>query len=153
MSKQERQRTRQWAEDAAAQQEVDRELERVLNDVRMWIHEYAKSKAAEIGGDPALMRVSLAAALRDAVADLLTWQAALARSSWPLTAIAEAAGMQPTSSPARNFRGFAEMVDADTWAYRNPGETPSAVQGKRLKVTLDSYQPSEESSARPDGGR
>lgn len=127
--------------DSSAQADLDRQLEAKLNDLRGWVDSYSAAAAAAANTSPSLMRVAVASALKDAAADLLTWEAALARSGWPLTAIAEAAGMEPTSSPARNFRGFAELVEADKWAWTHRGQEPSPVKGRRLTITMDSYAP------------
>jgi len=133
----ERANLRSWLADSTAQAELDGELRELVDRLGLWVQRRAEADAAPPDSPPAaLVRVAVAAALRDAASDLLTLEAARARRDWPLTAIAEASGMEPTSSPARNFRGFADLIAADAWALLHPGEDPEPVRGRRIDLTL-----------------
>lgn len=135
---------REWLNDPDAQRALTNDLTELTSRHLRWVQRQAEVVAADNPQVPAaLARVAIAAALRDAAADLLTMEAALARRTYPLTAIAEASGMEPTSSPARNFRGFRGLVSADDAAAQGGGRVQGG-DGRRLRLSLPARGPAAE---------
>ena len=113
----------------------------IVNGLHEQITSWINHNLPDAGGEErALARVALAGSIVDAAFDLRTWQAALAHNSEiSKSAIAAAAGLDRLSKVDR-WPGFAELADADRWAWENREADPKPVTGRSgIPITVSRY--------------
>lgn len=135
---------RKAIENTELQQSLDHCLVRAYDDLRHALREWSQQQSEQADLPADLLAVFAATASREAAADLLAWNAALARNAgFTNAAIAEAMGMRATSIPRQNLplMPAIEAADNEAWENRhNPDYRPQPVQGRRLRITVDTYR-------------
>lgn len=135
---------RYWLADDSIQDRIKSELAEHATLLRRRVHEIAAEEHQLRPDVPEeLIRIAVARILEEAMSDLVAWEAALSRyggTGWSWSAIAVAAGLNTTTNPRYQYPTIEALVEADQWAYENPGKQPPPVEGKSLMITVDSYQ-------------